>query len=718
MVGAAGSNQTPKVSTPKLIFDANVGNLIVGDTATNDSAALAVRRANASNGALTYSLAWFQNATGYENGLAIKATDNAVTLAADYAGAAGGAAAFIFATNSTTSPNSATERARISSSGNLGVGTTAPGARVDIFAATPASDTALRIKSNTAFLSPDGSYTITARMLNTDVLSFSGSTGQLFSIADTMTGSIFAVNDISGIPSIEVFDTGQVRIAELSGNVLIGTATDSTSNKLQVVGNAYISGNVGVGTTSPSGKLHVSGGQLRITADASNEQLYINRESNTNEALVLGFHSSDYGWIQAVEQGVAYRPLVLNRDGGNVGIGTTAPGYKLDVSGSLRSTAVALLGTSVGQGDPNSTDITANATLLLSGVGGNYLAFGQKASNLCQWIQSAYANPTTAIYPISLNPLGGNVGVGTITPGYLLTVYAAGAPQLALNNATRDFVLTNNAGDSLLSFNYGGANRLQFDTANQWINSGNLGIGFSPGTNPIVKVDILDVARSGSNTVSGTVFYATSSVNDVQYIGQFRHQNQSQGIGFSYNSIRQTGSNTNEQINLCSRGTGNLNLRYASTDSSVGTIGLTLQGSDGNVGVGTTAPAYKLEVNGSFAATTKSFVIDHPTKPGHKLRYGSLEGPENGVYVRGRLQRNYRIELPEYWTKLVDPDSITVQLIPRGRYQRLYVESIRDNAIYIDIEGSWAGSIDCDYIVYAERRDVPKLEVEIDGNSV
>ena len=51
----------------------------------------------------------------------------------------------------------------------------------------------------------------------------------------------------------------------------------------------------------------------------------------------------------------------------------------------------------------------------------------------------------------------------------------------------------------------------------------------------------------------------------------------------------------------------------------------------GNVGIGTSNTSYKLHVVGSFAATTKSFVIDHPTKSDMKLRYGSLEGPENGV---------------------------------------------------------------------------------------
>jgi hypothetical protein len=132
---------------------------------------------------------------------------------------------------------------------------------------------------------------------------------------------------------------------------------------------------------------------------------------------------------------------------------------------------------------------------------------------------------------------------------------------------------------------------------------------------------------------------------------------------------------------------------------------------DGNIGVNTAATtAYQLQVNGAFAATTKSFVIPHPTKPGKQLRHGSLEGPENGVYVRGRLKGN-KIELPEYWTKLVDPDSITVNLTPIGKHQYLYVEDIIDNTIIV---GNTADEINCFYTVYAERIDVDKLEVEID----
>lgn len=128
---------------------------------------------------------------------------------------------------------------------------------------------------------------------------------------------------------------------------------------------------------------------------------------------------------------------------------------------------------------------------------------------------------------------------------------------------------------------------------------------------------------------------------------------------------------------------------------------------NGRFGVGIT-PTYTLHVNGSFAATTKSFVIDHPTKLNKKLRYGSLEGPENGVYIRGRLKDEDTIHLPEYWTKLVDEDNITVNLTPIGKSQNLYVSDISHNKIVI----GGSKNINCFYTIFAERADVDKLEVE------
>jgi hypothetical protein len=173
--------------------------------------------------------------------------------------------------------------------------------------------------------------------------------------------------------------------------------------------------------------------------------------------------------------------------------------------------------------------------------------------------------------------------------------------------------------------------------------------------------------------------------------------------------------------------TGNTGQLFSVTDSMTGTIysvndasgipSLEILSSGlvkiaqytGNVMLGTGSDfGYKLYVNGSFAATTKSFVIDHPTKPGMSLRYACLEGPENGVYVRGR-QQDLVIELPDYWTGLVDEFTITVNLTPIGSYQRLFVSNIKDNKVFV---GSDTDVVDFNYTVYAERKDVERLTVE------
>lgn len=126
---------------------------------------------------------------------------------------------------------------------------------------------------------------------------------------------------------------------------------------------------------------------------------------------------------------------------------------------------------------------------------------------------------------------------------------------------------------------------------------------------------------------------------------------------------------------------------------------------NGGIGVGN-----NVYIAGSLFATTKSFLIDHPTKSGKKLRYGSLEGPENGVYVRGKTTDD-KIELPDYWSKLVDPDSITVILTPIGNSKMPSVKEIKNNIVYL--KKPWFSKINCYYIIYGERSDIEKLQVEI-----
>jgi hypothetical protein len=109
-------------------------------------------------------------------------------------------------------------------------------------------------------------------------------------------------------------------------------------------------------------------------------------------------------------------------------------------------------------------------------------------------------------------------------------------------------------------------------------------------------------------------------------------------------------------------------------------------------------------------ASVKNFVIDHPTKPEKNLVHTCLEGPENGVYVRGKLLNRTEIELPEYWTGLVDESSITVSITPVGAHQDIIVKRISDNKVYLQSKGGIP--IHCFYHIFGTRKDIPRLITE------
>jgi hypothetical protein len=119
----------------------------------------------------------------------------------------------------------------------------------------------------------------------------------------------------------------------------------------------------------------------------------------------------------------------------------------------------------------------------------------------------------------------------------------------------------------------------------------------------------------------------------------------------------------------------------------------------------------------SVAAPFKQFDIAHPSKKGMRLRHACIEGPEVGVYYRGKLKDTNIIELPDYWRNLVDAESITVNLTPHGCYQELFVKAI-EWGTRIVIQNNSGNSIDCSYVVYGKRKDVPDLEVEYIGNEI
>ena len=131
------------------------------------------------------------------------------------------------------------------------------------------------------------------------------------------------------------------------------------------------------------------------------------------------------------------------------------------------------------------------------------------------------------------------------------------------------------------------------------------------------------------------------------------------------------------------------------------------------------APTFLGDISG--CSGKKSFDIPHATQEGKRIRHVCAEGPEAGIYVRGRLTGKNTIELPDYWEGLVDPDSITVTLTQIGSSQDLIVESI-DWGKVVKIKSGTASNINCFYEVWAARwidhnNHDEELHVVYDGES-
>ena len=143
----------------------------------------------------------------------------------------------------------------------------------------------------------------------------------------------------------------------------------------------------------------------------------------------------------------------------------------------------------------------------------------------------------------------------------------------------------------------------------------------------------------------------------------------------------------------------------------------TLMDGAGDITMTGNVTAAEVTAGGITLTSRKPFDIPHPTKTGYRLRHVCLEGPESGVYFRGRLTDANVIEIPDYWHGLVDIETITVSLTQIGSSQDLIVDGIEWGK-KIKIRCGSASRIDCFYVVHGERKDGEKLIVEYEGTSI
>jgi len=133
-----------------------------------------------------------------------------------------------------------------------------------------------------------------------------------------------------------------------------------------------------------------------------------------------------------------------------------------------------------------------------------------------------------------------------------------------------------------------------------------------------------------------------------------------------------------------------------------------------------TAPVF----NGSATSAKTiggSFDIPHFKDEKKRIRHVIAEGPEAGIYVRGTLKDSNKIELPEYWDGLIDPETITVTLTQIGYSQDLIVDGVEWGKT-IKIKSGTGANIHCYYEVWAARYINPldhdeKLHVVYEGDS-
>jgi hypothetical protein len=150
--------------------------------------------------------------------------------------------------------------------------------------------------------------------------------------------------------------------------------------------------------------------------------------------------------------------------------------------------------------------------------------------------------------------------------------------------------------------------------------------------------------------------------------------------------------------------------RYGSASAGGGTEVMKI--ARGSVDIGNSTSGSNLTVSGSITGNSKNFSIPHPSKEGKRLVHSCLEGPEIGVYFRGRSTSD-AIEMPDYWGGLVHLDSMTVELTAIGPNQDLYVGDISDTG-EVTVGSNTEAPLNYFYVIYGERKDLDKLDIEVD----
>ncbi len=685
------------------------------------------------------------------------------------------------------------EYLRIKNSGNVGIGTAAPISPLQVVGtATFGNGGAASGTVGAIQITGNAGSPVSGRLtFGTD------GTGWQFRVAQNQGGTVTDILTIATGGNVGIGDTSPATKLEVVGNVsstglcLGGTCNTSwpagggavsTSSAITalnfpywanvnggLMGTStiyYSSGNIGIGTTGPTAKLEIVGGNLKIDQGGGSGISLISRDgtdlvigtdgAGTNGKGVYLKYYSGTGWVTGLSllntTGGANSNIVLLPGGGNVGIGMT-PTYALDVNGTIRGTTLmgswagTIPASNVTQGTfnggnyyfPASVGIgtTAPAAPLNVKRGTNPDSTGQPSGNFAAIVYNAVnssgengllvKNNWNAIastpFEVGLDFVGGayksflkvdgagNVGIGTAAPGAKLHLYSGGGDTLLYvqgtsgNRQVLDLytsggvdggVVANSGGAALwgiptntfgvgpntshpLVFITGSAERMRIDTV------GNVGIGTASPGRPL---DVQDTYTNAGGNIIQTIINKNATANGTYYNQGISSQSNiviNSGVtdsgyylGFDDGVLRSSASDAGTLATMfghrvqvghytgtaTARLTTNVvgvevdkyymngtisNLYGVKVDGTGGgtvTNNYDFYGGDSNasnyfagkVGIGTTAPSVKFQVNGGisrFAGDTAGY-LDIYNVP------GAAEGAEIKLVSNGGA--NYYIE--------------------------------------------------------------------------
>jgi hypothetical protein len=457
------------------------------------------------------------------------------------------------------------EKAIITSSGNVGIGTTSPIDKLEVNGGIRSTGLNGFTRINDGVLSAsraDGLYLI--QEANAPMIMWTNNTERMrISANGAIKFNNYGSGTFTGTPTqrLAVDSSGNVIEIPIGGGAVDGSGTTNYVTKwtdADTIGNSQIfdtGTNVGIGTTNPN---YQTAGRLVVDINGSSQSL-LGFSIGTNPSAYIASTST------LTELASVSNPLLFTvgsermriTSSGNVGIGTTAPSEKLDVYGVVRG---------LFSGNPGTGGITGKfLTFSPAPYGLTFRGYGTGTHS----IQVQRESNDAEVFSLSLNPNGGSVGIGTTTPGAKLHVVGEGIFDDGVNGRlTLGFASSQNDIYSTTT-GFGGWKNFRISSNELILSTG--------GTNERMRITSAGNVGIGTTSPSGLlhlyknnspVVLRLQSASPYAYPGDF--------------SIQTGGYGSNDFI-------------IYDNISSVERLYINLAG---NVGIGTSNPAKILDVNG------------------------------------------------------------------------------------------------------------------------